>query len=167
MARLVSINVSRGGVPKLPVATAEVDALGVVGDHQSNRQLHGGIDRAVCLWSLELIEELQREGHPIAIGATGENLTIAGLDWAQLVPGVRLQVGAELLLEIASYTTPCRTIWSSFRLRRYGRISQKKYPGQSRLYARVLRGGTIARGDEVMVVAAAASAAAGISAAPL
>lgn len=168
MARLVSINVSRGGVPKLPVATAEVDALGVVGDHQANRQLHGGIDRAVCLWSLELIEELQREGHPIAIGATGENLTISGLDWAQLVPGVRLQVGAELLLEIASYTTPCRTIGRSFRLRRYGRISQKKYPGQSRLYARVLRGGTIARGDEVTVVMmGAADAAAGISAAPL
>jgi MOSC domain-containing protein YiiM len=167
MARLCSINVSRGGVPKLPVAAAEVDALGVVGDHQANRRLHGGPERAVCLWSLDLIEALQREGHPVAIGSTGENLTIAGLDWAQLAPGARLQVGAELLLEIASFAVPCRTIWGSFRLRRYGRISQKKYPGQSRLYARVLRGGTIATGDEVTVVAAGGSSTAEISAAPL
>jgi len=152
MGRLARINISRGGVPKRAIETAEVSALGVAGDQQRELKLHGGPDRAVCLWSLDLIEELQREGHPIEPGSTGENLTISGLPWAQLVPGVRLRVGAQLLLEITDYATPCRTIWRSFRFRRYGRIGQKKYPGQSRLYARVLQSGRIAAGDEVAVV---------------
>jgi MOSC domain-containing protein YiiM len=151
--RLARINVSLGGVPKWPVDAAEVGVLGVMGDRQANRAIHGGPERALCLWSLEVIEALQREGHPVEPGSTGENLTIAGLPWAQLGPGTRLRVGGELLLEITSYTTPCRTIWASFRFRRYGRIAQKKYPGESRLYARVLRAGRIAAGDEVEVVA--------------
>lgn len=150
--RLACINVSSGGVPKWPIATAEVRVLGVVGDRQAKPSIHGGPDRALCLWSLEIIEALQREGHPVEIGSTGENLTISGLTWAALAPGTRLRVGAELTIEITDYTTPCRTIWSSFRFRRYGRISQKKYPGQSRLYARVLQGGGITTGDEVVVL---------------
>jgi MOSC domain-containing protein YiiM len=157
--RLARINVSGGGVPKLPVASAEVSVHGVAGDSQRDLQLHGGADRALCLWSLDVIELLQREGHPIESGSTGENLTIAGLDWAALVPGVQLRVGGALLIEITSYAAPCRTIWMSFKLRRYGRISQKKHPGQSRLYARVLRGGRIAPGDGVEVVAETLAAA--------
>ncbi len=152
--RLIRINISPGGVPKLPVPAVDVEEQGLVGDWQTDRRHHGGTDRAVCLWSLDLIEELQREGHPIEAGSTGENLTIAGLDWAALVPGVRLRVGAELLLELTSYAVPCRTIWRYFKLRRYGRISQKRYPGQSRVYARVLRRGRIEAGDAVEVVEA-------------
>lgn len=150
--RLARINISPGGVPKLPIDAVLVSRAGLAGDRQRDLKHHGGPDRAVCLWSLEIIEELQREGHPIAPGATGENFTVAGLPWAELVPGVRLRVGAQLLLEITGYAPPCRTIWRSFRLRRYGRISQKKYPGQSRLYARVLEPGGVTKGDAVIVM---------------
>ncbi len=150
--RLVLINVSPGGVPKLPVDSAAVSRAGVAGDRQRDLRHHGGPDRAVCLWSLDVIEELQREGHPVAPGSTGENFTLSGLPWAELVPGARLRIGAQLLLEITSYATPCRTIWTSFRLRRYGRISQKKYPGQSRLYARVIEPGRVTKGDEVIAL---------------
>lgn len=149
---LARINVSYGGVPKWPVEEAEIGVLGVVGDRQANREIHGGPEKALCLWSLEVIEALQREGHPVAPGSTGENLTIRGLAWETLAPGMWLRIGAEVLVEITDYTTPCRTIWSSFRFRRYGRISQKKHPGESRLYARVLQGGRIAAGDAVEVV---------------
>ena len=37
---------------------------------------HGGPERALCLFSLERILELQAEGHPIFPGAAGENITI-------------------------------------------------------------------------------------------
>jgi MOSC domain-containing protein YiiM len=152
VGRVARINVSGGGVPKFPVESAEVRVEGLVGDWQRDRRLHGGPDRAVCLWSLEVIEALQREGHPISSGDAGENLTIAGLDWAALAPGSSLRIGPDVVLEITDYTAPCRTIWRSFRLRRYGRISQKRFPGQSRLYARVLRPGFIATGDRVEAV---------------
>lgn len=146
--RLHSINVSRGGVPKLPVATAWIDATGVDGDFQADRKHHGGPDRAVCMYALELIEALSREGHPIFVGSAGENLTVAGVDWEVIQPGDHVEVG-EVELEVTDYTSPCRTIAESFLDRRYKRISQKLHPGWSRVYARVLRPGFVAVGDEV------------------
>ncbi|MBI5672635.1 MAG: methyltransferase domain-containing protein [Nitrospirae bacterium] len=97
------ISVSDGGVPKLPVLEATVSDKGVDGDRQRNLKFHGGPDRAVCLYSLELIMRLQDEGHPIDPGSSGENLTVSGLDWDQVRPGVRLTIGPEVQLEVTSY----------------------------------------------------------------
>jgi MOSC domain-containing protein YiiM len=150
--QVVQINVSQGGVPKLPVAQARVTLQGVEGDRQTHLQFHGGHDKAVSLWSLEVIETLQQEGHPIAPGRTGENVTITGLDWANLVPGVKLQLGPDLLLEVTDYAAPCRKNMQWFADRKFSRISQKHYPGSSRLYARVLTEGTLRPGDRVQIL---------------
>ena len=152
-ATLVQISVNpRGGVPKLRVESARVETNGVAGDKQRNRKLHGGPERAVCLYALELIEDLQSEGHPIDCGTTGENLTLRGLDWNEIKPGARLQIGEEIELEIASYTAPCQNIAASFVDGEFKRISQKIHPGQSRVYARVLREGIAHEGDNVRVL---------------
>ena len=86
VGRVVSVNVSSGGVPKLPVDRARVSPEGVEGDRQRFLQYHGGPERAVSIYSLDLIEALRNEGHPIGIGTTGENLTLAGEEanvWVQ------------------------------------------------------------------------------------
>ena len=145
------INVSDGGVPKQPVLEARVTEKGVEGDRQRNLKVHGGADRAVCLYSLELLERLQDEGHPIDAGSSGENLTVAGLEWELIQPGVVLSVGPDLLLEVKSYTGPCSQNASWFRDGDYQRISQKKNPGWSRVYARVLRDGVVRPGDEIII----------------
>src|SRR5262245_30943652 len=93
VGRVESINVSRGGVPKTSVHEARITEDGVTGDKQVQRMFHGGRDRAVVLFSLDVIELLQLEGHPIRAGSVGENLTISGLDWREVVPGIELQVG--------------------------------------------------------------------------
>jgi len=149
---LYQINVSDGGVPKRPVLEAFVAATGVEGDRQQNLKFHGGPDRALCLYSQELIERLQDEGHLIEAGFSGENLTLAGLDWEKLKPGDQLQVGPEVLAEIVSYTTPCDKNARWFRNGDYKRVSQKKNPGWSRLYAKVLREGLVRPGDAVTVM---------------
>ena len=145
------INVSDGGVPKLPVLEATVSNKGVDGDRQRNLKFHGGQDRAVCLYSLELIERLQDEGHPIDPGSSGENLTVSGLDWDQVHPGVRLSIGPEVQLEVTSYTTPCSHNGRWFRDEDFSRMSQKVNPGWSRVYAKVLRGGVVRPGDAVTI----------------
>lgn len=145
------ISISDGGVPKLPVLEAKVSEQGVDGDRQRNLKFHGGPDRAVCLYSLELIERLQDEGHPIDPGSTGENLTLSDLDWAQVCPGVRLTIGLEVQLEVTSYTTPCSRNGRWFRDEDFSRISQKLNPGWSRVYAKVLRGGIVRPGDVVEI----------------
>lgn len=148
--RVAFVNVSDGGVPKCPVPRARLTRSGVEGDRQRNLKHHGGPDRAVCLWSLELIDALRDEGHPVFPGSTGENLTVTGIDWSGVVPGARLRIGTALV-EVTSYTTPCRTIRASFTLWRTGRISQGRHPGWSRVYARVVEEGEVAAGDPVRV----------------
>ena len=149
--RLHQINVSDGGVPKLPVPGARITVHGVAGDRQRNPDIHGGPERAVCLFSLEVIEALQAEGHSIKPGSSGENLTIAGLDWAHLKPGDRLRIGDAVKLEIMKYTSPCQFNAQWFIDGNFTRISQKKHPGWSRLYARVLAEGMVRPGDSVTV----------------
>src|SRR5687767_14687596 len=92
-SRVYQINVSKGGVPKTQVLQAQFTSDGIDGDRQSNPRIHGGRDRAVCLFSFEVIEALQAEGHPIVPGSCGENLTLTGFDWAHMKPGVLLRVG--------------------------------------------------------------------------
>jgi MOSC domain-containing protein YiiM len=151
VAHVFSLNRSDGGVPKLPVREARVTTLGLEGDRQKNTKIHGGPERALCLYALEHIVSLQEEGHPIFPGSVGENVTIAGLPWERLEPGSRLRLG-EVEIELTSYTTPCKTIQHSFASNKYGRISQSLEPGMSRLYARVLREGLLRVGDPVTLL---------------
>jgi MOSC domain-containing protein YiiM len=157
---VVQINVSPGGVPKTPVEAARVTVRGVEGDAHRDTEHHGGPERAVCLYPLEALEVLQAEGHPVVPGALGENLTVHGLDWSRVVPGRVLQVGERLLLQVTRYTSPCANIAPAFRDRDYSRVSQKRRPGWSRVYTRVLAEGAIRRGDPVLLLGEAEASAA-------
>ena len=150
--QVFQINASSGGVPKLPLRAAEINMLGITIDDHNNKVNHGGPDKAICLFSLELIRALQIEGHPIFPGSTGENITIAGLDWSLVIPGLRLQVGQSVELEITKYTTPCRTIRDSFIDQNIDRTSWQSNPGWARAYARVLKPGTVIVGDSIRIV---------------
>jgi len=146
---VLQINVSPGGVPKLPVREAYVGLLGLVGDDQSKKEIHGGPERAVCLFATERIEAMAAEGHPIGPGSTGENITTSGLDWDRVLPGERLQIGADVVLEITRYAAPCKTNARWFKGGDVNRMNQKRFPGWSRVYAKVLTTGWVRPGDRV------------------
>lgn len=148
MATLVSINISNGGVPKRPLKCCPISEKGLAGDRQRDLRHHGGPDRAVCLFSEDLITALQAEGHPIGAGTIGENLTLSGVSWAEMVPGAKFDIG-EVRVELTDYAAPCNNIAGSFHRRQIGRVSQHANPGWSRLYARVLKEGTVCVGDSV------------------
>jgi MOSC domain-containing protein YiiM/catechol 2,3-dioxygenase-like lactoylglutathione lyase family enzyme len=152
------INISGGGVPKFAIAEGKVTKAGLEGDRHARPNIHGGPMRALSLLGLDVIEKLASAGHPIAPGSSGENLSIEGLDWAQLEPGMRLRLGEEVLIEIQSYATPCATIAGSFRDGDITLLSHVTAPGQSRLYASVLEEGTLRSGDPVAVLAEKADA---------
>ena len=148
-ARIFQLNVSRGGVPKLAVREARCGALGLDGDHQAHPKIHGGPDRAVCLYSLEVIGALQEQGHPIFPGSVGENVTITGLDWPALAAGTQLRLGGEVLVELTRIAAPCKQIIESFSDRNSKRIAD---PTLGRWYARVLREGVLRVGQTVAIV---------------
>jgi hypothetical protein len=147
---VVQLNVSDGGVPKLPVDAADITHDGMSGDRQGNRKHHGRPFQALCLWSADVIDELAGEGHPIAAGSAGENLTVAGLDWSALRPGTLLRIGTALT-EVSFPATPCRHQTQWFTDGDFRRIDHDRNPQWTRWYAWVREPGTVATGDSVEV----------------
>ena len=150
---VVQVNVSAGGVPKHPVAGAFVGRLGLEGDDHHDVADHGG-PRAVCLLAAEVIRRIAAEGHPIAPGTTGENITAEGIEFGALPSGTRLAIGDSLILELTEPTTPCKTIRESFSDGRFVRLGTKLYGIDTRVYARVVREGMVRAGDAIRVLRA-------------
>ncbi|MEM7140038.1 MAG: MOSC domain-containing protein [Actinomycetota bacterium] len=148
---VAQVNASTGGVPKLPVDEAAVGRRGLIGDVQKARQHHGRPWQALCLWSTDVIDDLREEGHPIGPGSAGENLSLAGLDWAALRPGVVLEIG-DVRCRISAYAVPCSKNAQWFADGDVNRIHQDRHPGWSRLYASVEQSGSVRPGDPVRVV---------------
>ena len=139
MGRLLGIFASNGGVPKLPVESAQIDINGIVGDACNNKKHHGGPMKAICVLENELLVKLQSEGHPIHPGTTGENILVEGYN---LEVGKVFDVG-EVRLEVVSDATPCWKIADSFTEGDYSRMSNEKHPGDTRWYCKVLNTGVI------------------------
>lgn len=152
VGRLLQINVSGGGVPKLPIERARVGRFGIDGDAHNDLTVHGGPRQALCLLGIEAIERLQSEGHPIEPGGAGENLTTVGVEWSLLPIGARVLIGEEVEIELTGDAGPCKTIRGNFSDERFSRMSIDLHPSDSRMYARVLREGEIHAGDTITVL---------------
>jgi len=140
---LLQLNVSPGGMPKLPVLFARVTADGVDGDKQRNRKYHGGPDRAVCLFSTELYDRLRSLGIGLQHGAVGENFTTTGIDLQRLGKGDRLKVGDECVIEITNVRVPCAS------LRKWDADLPELIVGYSGWVAKVVVDGTVRPGDPI------------------
>merc|ERR1712217_350883 len=137
------------------VESIQVHGYGIEGDWQSEKVDadfggHGGPLKAVCCWSRDLVDQLKSEGHPLDHGACGENILFSGLDWSQVVPGSRIEVG-EVLLEVTQYSRPCYKQGSNFTRGQYMRINHMSKPGSSRVYCAVLKRGSIRVGDKTIL----------------
>lgn len=148
-ARIFQLNVSQGGVPKRAVSSARLTRLGLEGDAVEHTKIHGGPERALCIYSLERILALQQEGGTLFPGALGENVTTVGLPWDDVEPGMRLALG-DCEVELTRWTTPCSTT-SPYTFDDVKRFHQDHRPGWSRVYAKVLREGELAPGMPVRV----------------
>lgn len=141
--------INDGGVPKQPVPSARVGFGGVDGDRQDNRTHHGRPWQALCLWSSEVIAGLMTDGHPIAPGLAGENVTLTGLVWERIRPGVHLRIG-EVLAEVSSYATPCAKNAAWFTNGDFNVMHERNGP-VARVYATVIEPGSVALGDPALL----------------
>jgi len=149
VGHIFQLSVSDGGAPKHAIREGVVGPTGIVGDRQKHTKIHGGPNRALCLFSVELIEKLQSEGHPIYPGSTGENVTISGLDWSRLQPGVQLALGDEVIVELTREAPPCKNIGPSFVGKKFRRLEQ---PGEMRWYCKVVETGSVHIAQEVRLL---------------
>jgi hypothetical protein len=146
--RVEGLFVSDGGVPKVAVPSVDVGPRGLSGDRQRTRRHHGRAWQALCLWSAEVVGGLQLEGHPIALGSAGENISIRGLNWADVLPGSQLRIG-NMLCEVSLYALPCSKNSAWFVGGDFERMHHRREAGVSRVYASVLEPGRIDSGDAV------------------
>lgn len=155
--RILQLNISSGGIPKHPVPFARLTFSRVEGDDWNDKRHHGHPDQAVCLFSIELIEELNTEGYRLFPGALGENFTTEGIDYRQVRPGDVFRVGEEAEIRITKVRVPCRTIavYGEGILRatydmdvKEGNVHSPKW-GRSGYYAEVLREGIVRANDPI------------------
>ena len=146
---VAALHRSDGGLPKTAVDHVTVEWRGVVGDRQASRVHHGRPWQALCLWSTEVIDDLRAQGHPIAPGLAGENVTMSGLPWEDVRAGVRIQIG-DVLCEVSSFSLPCYQNKRWFINGEFETMHHERGP-VSRVYATVLQPGDIAIGDAAIL----------------
>ncbi|GGI19198.1 MOSC domain-containing protein [Oxalicibacterium faecigallinarum] len=172
--RLLSVNVAtvgsllvndtEEGFRRIPSAydkravagAVQITRTGLTGDEQANRDVHGGIDKAVYAypvehypyWQEQRRMHLQRDD-VMPHGAFAENLTIAGLLEDQVWIGDRLQIG-EALLEVTEPREPC----FKFTIRMgFGKAAKLMlHSGYTGFYLKVLQEGRVAANDAITLI---------------
>ena len=127
--------------------------LGLAGDEQADKRVHGGADKAVYAYPSEgyaaWIEDFPARARTLTPGGMGENLVTAGLSEDELRIGDVLRIGGALL-QVTQPRQPC------FKLGLYHReprmVRRMIETGRCGWYMRVLEPGLLAAGDRVEIV---------------
>lgn len=133
------------GLPKKSIPTAVIGWKGVDGDVQTARAHHGRPWQALCIWSTDAIDALRAQGHPIAAGYAGENITVAGIPAGAFRPGAHFRIG-KVRGFLTAYAIPCSQNNDWFLNKNFMAMSHER-GDYSRLYAMVTTCGDISVGD--------------------
>ncbi len=108
---------------------------------------HGGDwHRQISLLAQESIAKMLAKGLDVGPGDFAENLTTEGIDLCSLPVGTQLLVGESALLEITQIGKICHE-----RCAIYYQAGDCVMPREG-IFAQVLRGGPVARGDKITVL---------------
>ena len=138
-----------------PVA---VRLMGLQGDEQADRSVHGGVSKAVYAYPHEHYAFWQTVraqagaaawGDTLAPGALGENLTLQGLLETELFVGDQLRL-PNCLLAVSEPRFPCFKLNAALGFRHAVKLmAQSGYCGS---YLVVLEAGTVTAGDPVRLL---------------
>ena len=129
----------------------KVTRLGLEGDDQGNKKLHGGIYKAICVYPSEHYDHWKEElGNPgLSFGDFGENLTTAGLMEGDIHLGDRLRIGSAEIV-VTQPREPCITLNARLNTKDLSALIRKS--GRSGFYFSVVKEGIIKNGDSIEYV---------------
>jgi MOSC domain-containing protein YiiM len=141
-------------IAKLPVSgPVAVGALGLAGDEQADRRVHGGPDKALHHYPRDHYAAWRAELGDLApidqAGAFGENISTTGLTEGDLRIGDRFRLGTALV-EVSHGRQPCWKL--DHRFGGAAILKRVVQTGRCGWYYRVLEPGTVAAGDDLALV---------------
>jgi MOSC domain-containing protein YiiM len=140
---------AQSGIFKQPVDDLmKVHRLGLEGDQQANKKLHGGILKAICIYPSEHYEiwrdELEKPD--LSFGDFGENLTTLGLLENSVCLGDRFRIGSAEMV-VTQPREPCVTLNARLHLKYFS--IRFKESGRSGFYFSVVKEGSLKKGDSI------------------
>ena len=135
------------GTPKEVVP----EALVLEGHGLENDAHAGDWHRQVSFLAAESIEGARARGLGVDFGSFAENIATRGLDWSAVSVGTRLRLGEEVLVEVTQRGKECHKPCAI-----YYRAGDCIMPREG-IFARVLKGGRIRRGDPIHIDSGIAS----------
>ena len=117
----------------------------VIEDFGIEKDAHAGKwHRQVSLLSYEKIEEFKANGAPLQDGAFGENLIVSGFDFKSLPIGTKFRCN-DVLLELTQIGKQCHSGCEIYKI-----MGDCIMPREG-VFTRVLHGGIIREGDELVI----------------
>ena len=148
MGKIMAVCISE----KKGVRKEDAGSCRIIEDLGLEKDAHAGSDRQVSLLSYEAVEEFRlRTGTKdmITPGIFGENLLVSGYDLPSLPVGTRFKAG-DVLLEITQIGKTCHTGCE------ISKITGECIMPRQGVFAKVIKGGTVRRGDDFTRVHTAA-----------
>lgn len=136
--------------PIKPDEIVAVNELGVIGDDQSEKEHHGGIDKAICIYSQKyylFFKDKFKLNLPDC--AFGENITLLDIDDSQICLGDKFKLG-EVILEVSQPRQPCYKISAVLGVKNLTALLVKE--AKTGFYCRVIKSGNIKLTDKFELI---------------
>jgi MOSC domain-containing protein YiiM len=141
--KIVSIAISK----KKGTRKTTTDEATLVEDHGLEADAHAGAwHRQVSFLAAESIEKAREQGLNVDFGDFAENIATTGIDWKNVPIGTRFRLGESALVEVTQIGKECHQKCAIYYL-----AGDCIMPREG-VFARVLMGGKIRRGDEIQKV---------------
>jgi len=128
-----------------------VNKLGLKGDEQADRRVHGGIDKAIHHFPTEHYEKFRKLLPHISffVGSFGENLSSRGITENDVCFGDTFKLGAATV-QVSQGRQPCWKLNVRFQHRNMAKLVQEH--GLTGWYYRVIEEGTLCSADRLTLI---------------
>jgi MOSC domain-containing protein YiiM len=129
----------------------QLDWLDLEGDEQADLTVHGGPDKAVCVYSADHFPFWQRalERPDLGAGAFGENFSVTGLAEDTVCLGDVYEVG-EAVVQVSQPRAPCWKLGRKWARRDLPKLVLRE--GRTGWYFRVLQPGVVEPGQTLRLI---------------
>ncbi|MGD8191680.1 MOSC domain-containing protein [Brevibacillus ginsengisoli] len=139
------------GMLKLPVqGELFLSSVNLEGDEQADLNFHGGVDKAVCVYSYEHYPYWEKVlNQKLQVGAFGENLTVKGMLESDVCIGDIFQMGTAVV-QVSQPRQPCHKLAKRYDIPELAlQVQETGYTG---FYFRVLQEGTVRQEKPILLL---------------